>query len=235
MMNFEGLLWPALFLHILLSCALEIEQLRICLPYFCIEIKSVNYTGKAKQNSVIWVSVNMWFMDYVLEILKITLPSLIVFFTTYFLVKRYFESEEKKNFVDTKFNASEKVLPMRIQAYERVVLYLERINPNNLIMRVYRPSMSAAMLHSELLKAIRDEYDHNMSQQIYLSSEGWKLVKIAKDETIQLINFSMEKLTKKAATGSDLSQVIFEIYGHLETEPTDVASEYLKKELRRLF
>lgn len=174
-------------------------------------------------------------MEYILEIFKFTIPGLIVFLTTYFMVKRYFDSQEKMNFVDTKVGVSDKVFPMRIQAYERLVLYLERINPNNLVMRIHRPGMSAGNMHAELLKAIRDEYDHNMSQQIYVSSEGWKLVKIAKDETIQLINFSMEKLIKKGATGADLSQVIFEIYGHLDSEPTNVASEYLKKELRRMF
>jgi hypothetical protein len=61
------------------------------------------------------------------------------------------------------------------------------------------------------------------------------LCKIAKDETIQLINFSMEKLTKSKATGSDLSRVIFEIYGHMDVEPTMVAAEYLKKEVRKFF
>ena len=151
------------------------------------------------------------------------------------MVKRYFENQEKQVVVEGKFNGSEKIWPNRIQAFERLVLYLERINPNNLIMRVHRSGMSASVLHTELLKAIRDEYDHNMSQQIYVSSESWKLCKMAKDETVQLINFSMGKLTKQGATGGDLSKVIFEIYGHLDSEPTMVASEYLKKELRRLF
>jgi len=177
----------------------------------------------------------MAIMEYILEIMKFTVPGLIVFLTTYFMVKRYFESQEKQVFVEGKFNASEKIWPNRIQAYERLVLYLERVNPNNLIMRVHRSGMSANLLHTELLKAIRDEYDHNMSQQIYVSSESWKLCKISKDETIQLINFSMEKLTKKGASGADLSKVIFEIYGNLDSEPTMVASEYLKRELRQLF
>ncbi len=174
-------------------------------------------------------------MEYLLEILKITIPAFIVFLTTYFMIKRYFQSQERQTFVEEKFNATEKIWPNRIQAYERLVLYLERINPNNLIMRVHRSGMSAAMFHGELLKAIRNEYDHNMSQQIYVSSDAWNLCKVAKDETIQLINFSMEKLTKQGATGSDLSKVVLEIYSRMDSEPTMVASEFLKKELRKLF
>lgn len=174
-----------------------------------------------------------------MEILKITIPSVVVFLTTYFLVKRYFESEEKKVFVENKVpvtnDSSDKILPSRIQAYERLVLYLERINPNNLIMRVHKPGNRATTMHGDLLRAIRDEYDHNMSQQIFVSSEAWKLVKTAKDETVQLINFSMEKLKKEGASGTELSQVILEIYGHLDNEPTVVASEYLKKEFRKMF
>lgn len=177
----------------------------------------------------------MEIIEHILDILKFTIPGLIVFLTTYFLVKRYFDSQEKQSFVEGKFNAAEKIWPNRIQSYERLVLYLERINPNNLIMRVHRSGMTANALHSELLKSIRDEYDHNMSQQIYVSSESWKLCKIAKDETIQLINFSMEKLSKPNATGSDLSRVIFEIYSHMDSEPTLVAAEFLKKEVRKLF
>lgn len=177
----------------------------------------------------------MAIIEHILDILKFTIPGLIVFLTTYYLVKRYFESQEKQSFAEQKFDAAEKIWPNRIQAYERLVLFLERMNPNNLIMRVHRPGMNAKSLHSELLKAIRDEYEHNMSQQIYVSSESWNLCKIAKDETIQLINFSMGKLTKSSPSGSDLSRVIFEIYGHLDTEPTLVASEYLKKDLRKFF
>jgi len=132
-------------------------------------------------------------MESVLEILKYVLPSLIVFATTVYLVKKYFDGEEKKRQQQSVLNNQNMITPLRLQAYERAILFLERISPENLIMRVNKPGLTCQQLQSELLHTIRSEFEHNLSQQIYISHGAWEMLKIARGRTIQMINTITEK------------------------------------------
>jgi hypothetical protein len=122
--------------------------------------------------------------------------------------------------------------PLKMQAYERAILFLERIDPNNMIIRTHKSGMKASDLHRELLKIIREEYTHNMSQQIYIDQESWKTLLNAKDETIQIINISVNNLNKESS-GLDLSAKIFEHIGQNKISPTESARNSIVEEFQR--
>jgi hypothetical protein len=124
--------------------------------------------------------------------------------------------------------------PIRLQAYERLTLFLERITPGNLISRVHKSGMSAKLLQAELLKAIRTEYEHNLAQQIYISPGAWELIKNAKEETIKLINTAAINVSDEAS-GVDLGKLVLEVSMSIEKMPTQIALDYLKQESRQLF
>jgi hypothetical protein len=96
-------------------------------------------------------------MKDLLEILKYTLPSLIVFLTVYYVLKKYFENEDKKRYHLTLLKNQDIITPLRLQAYERIILYLERISPDSLIIRVNKPGYTCQELQVELLNTIRIE------------------------------------------------------------------------------
>ncbi len=171
-------------------------------------------------------------MEDVFEIFKLTIPALIVFAVVFFMLKQFFTRESKLRTEEIKIQARKDYVPLKIQAHERSVLYLERIDPNNLIMRVHRQGMSARYLHTEMLKAIREEYIHNMAQQIYISSKGWKALKQAKEETVKILNMAMNNM-EDTASGMELSSVIFDIVGRLDKQPTEIAIEQLRKDFQR--
>lgn len=177
-------------------------------------------------------------METIDLILVAILPSVVVFLTCFLLIKRYLEYIEKKQNVDKdlvlKTETLKTVLPLRLQAYERVILYLERISPNSIVMRTYQAGMSARLMQAELVKAIRDEYAHNMTQQVYVSANCWTLVKSAKEEMIKLVNLSAGKVAADAS-GLELSQVILESAAQLEKAPTDIAIIYTKAEIHKMF
>lgn len=173
-------------------------------------------------------------MEYLFEFLKIVAPSVVVFLTAFFLIKMYLEKASDKQVKEMKAEANKTILPLRLQAYERVVLYLERISPNNLVMRVYQSGMSGRLLQADLVKVIREEYEHNMTQQVYVSANTWILLKNAKEETIRLINVAASQVHPDAS-GIELSQVIFETAAKLEKLPTDIAITYAKTEAQKLF
>ena len=173
-------------------------------------------------------------MEIALEILKYILPSAIMFVGVYFIIQNFLESEHRKS--EFKFRNDNKkfMSPIKLQAYERMVTYMERINLSNLVMRSYQNNMNAKQLQMEMLKAIRSEYDHNIAQQLYINANTWTLIRSAREETVKVINSCAEQL-KDDASGVELSQFILELVAKIKKMPTDVAIEALKKEVNRAF
>ena len=116
------------------------------------------------------------------------LPAMVVFMTSFLMLKKFFQEKAGQDLLELKKVTSQNVLPNRLQAFERMTLFLERISPENLIMRVQQPGMSANLLHNNLLKTLRSEYEHNMAQQIYISVTTWDKIKTSKEETTRMIN-----------------------------------------------
>ncbi len=173
-------------------------------------------------------------METVLEILKYILPALIVFLTTFFLVKKYFDGEELKRRQQLLLNNQQMITPLRLQAYERSILFLERISPENLIMRVNKSGFTTQQLQAEMLHAIRSEFEHNLTQQIYISHGAWEMLKIARGRTIQLINSLAEKVGKDTPSIT-LSKAILESMVDEEKMPVTDAISFIKKEISQLF
>jgi len=172
-------------------------------------------------------------MTETLEILKYTIPALIVFFTTYFTVKKFQDTDHKKRMLEFRFNNQKIITPIRLQAYERLTLLLERIAPDSMIMRIQNPNMTSFQLQSEMLNQIRAEFEHNLSQQIYVSGSAWKVVKGAKENLIKLINTCSTKIPKEAPA-MELSKKILETLIESKNSPTQVAIDYLKTEIGNL-
>ncbi len=173
-------------------------------------------------------------MGEFLDILKYILPSLIVLAASYLILHTFLKGEHKKALTDLKLARQKTITPIRLQAYERMTLFLERISPQTLVMRVHDPKTSASQLQMTLLKTIRQEYEHNLSQQVYISDELWEEIKTAKEEMIKLVNTAMGKLNDNASS-TELSQLIINMSVTGKKEPAKKALSILKKETRQLF
>lgn len=173
-------------------------------------------------------------METFLEILKYILPAFITFGATYFVMQKFLDNEHRKQMLLFRKESQKETTPLRLQAFERVVLFLERSALDKLILRIYKPGMSGKMLKAQLTITINEEFNHNLTQQIYMSSTSWEIVRKAKDETLKVVNMAGAQMPD-TATGNDLSQKIFEIMSKLENAPTQIAINQLKKEIRQIF
>ncbi len=180
-----------------------------------------------------------------LETLKYILPSLIVFLTAWLIIRSFVQSqtdrqkahldhEQKQKLLEIKLNNKKNTLPVRLQAYERMALFLERISPGSLVLRLNKPNANIFTLQSLLIQSIREEFDHNVAQQIYISENSWELVKRSRDETIKLVNSAAMSL-EPDAKAIELSKKIIEMAVELEPLPTDLALNALKKEIQELW
>ncbi len=168
-----------------------------------------------------------------LEILKYTLPALIVFLTAVIIIRRFIKNDQERRRFEIRVMNQKNITPVRLQAYERIVLFLERIAPDSLIMRLNEPNLTAGELQSNMLKTIRAEFDHNLSQQVYVSNRAWEVVKSAKSNIIKIINTAAGPV-KPDAPAFTLSKRILESMMKVNKSPTTVAIEFLKDEMHRL-
>ncbi len=172
-------------------------------------------------------------METLSDILKIAIPALIVFFTAWFILRSMIKNDQDKRRQELILQNNRIVIPIKLQAYERIILFLERISLESLLVRVSSSAMSASQLHSALVTAIRNEYEHNLSQQIYMSPQAWEVVRNARSNMIKIINSEAEKMPE-TASGMDLGKLLLELIMELEKEPTRAAIEYVKEEVARI-
>ncbi len=170
------------------------------------------------------------------------IPSIAIFTSVWYFTSKWFEirSDENKlkaiHHPEKKTELSElkkQFFPLQVDAIQRLVLFLERIAPNNMVMRMNNPGLPARVFQQNLLESIRNEFEHNLAQQVYISSEAWVLLRNSKEEVVKIINMAATKM-EPTSTATDLSKGIFEISAQLEIQPTDRAIAYLKMELRAL-
>lgn len=174
-------------------------------------------------------------IGYLLDILKFAVAGLIVFFITWVFVKDYITQKFNYQNLELRKAGLQHTLPLRLQAYERTVLFLERINPSSMLIRLHVSGMSAREMQNIILSDIRAEYHHNISQQIYVSDRAWGVVKKIKDDTIGMINSAVNALPENASS-IDLSKSILTHLAGLETEnPYDVALSIVKRDMQSLF
>ena len=126
------------------------------------------------------------------------------------------------------------VLPLQLQAYERLVLLVERINLQNLISRVFQQGLTATDMQIGLIQTVKAEFDHNVAQQIYVSPVAWEAVKTLKEQTITIINQVASQLPPDA-TAMDLNKQILEIFMQAESSPSELTSQILNAEAKKLF
>ena len=176
--------------------------------------------------------------DPVVLVLVAIMPSVVVFLTAFYTIRHFLRARSAERGADRmaelRQDDRKQVLPLRLQAYERLTLLLQRIQPGPLVLRVHRGSMDARALQSALVATIREEFDHNVTQQIYVSDRAWQKVRQAKEETIRLVNMSFEQVGEGAA-GTDLSRKVFENASRLSHTPSQEGLVAIKEEVRRLF
>lgn len=172
----------------------------------------------------------------------IIVPSIVFFGTVYYFTNKWVEVQREKNklaLIEKKevqkapADLKRHFFPLQVDAYQRMVLFMERIAPNNMIMRLNNPGLPARAFQEKLLDSVRQEYEHNLAQQIFISQEAWERVQSSKEEILKIINMAATKL-EPTALANDLSKGVFEITSQLKDQPTDLAVKFLKSELNKL-
>ena len=169
------------------------------------------------------------FVTVILEIVKITVPALIVFLTVYYVMKTYLEKQYQLKQLEYKQGQQKTTIPMRLQAYERLSLFCERIAIPSILLRLRESDQTVAELRLKLLLNIQQEYEYNITQQVYVSDQLWQIIKISRNDTQTIVNGVAEKFDPKSPS-SNLASALLNFMDKQPASSLDKALIAIKKE-----
>lgn len=167
-----------------------------------------------------------------IELASYTLPAIITGLVAYNLFNSYFKDQQNTRRWLLQKDSQKELLPLRLQAYERMTLLMERINPSQLLVRITPISDDKNEYANYVIAQMEQEFEHNLAQQIYVSDECWSIITTAKNATIQMIRLAAK--TEKVADANQLREVI--LSDLLEkTSPSSAALAFIKNEVGQLW
>ncbi len=167
--------------------------------------------------------------NIILEIIKISIPALIVFLTAYLVIKNYLQNQISLQQLKINSEYSDNTRTIKIQAYERLMLLCDRMDIVNITTRVYNPDMSADELKVALLISLQKEFEHNSAQQVYTSEALWKIISEAKDASGKVIRAAAANLPPNAKA-TDLLKNINSKMEQISINPSEQAKSAIRSE-----
>lgn len=168
-------------------------------------------------------------IEKIIELLSYTIPSLVTGMVAYYFFVNHTKNEERKMRLSLLKENQKQALPIRLQAYERMTLFLERINPSNLLLRIAAVNNNKEAYARSIINAIEQEFEHNLAQQIYISDKCWSVIVTSKNSTIQII-----KKTAALETVSNPQELKEEILKATikNAAPSITALAFIKEEVK---
>ena len=173
-------------------------------------------------------------LSLLFDLLKLTIPALIVFITVYNLLKQYLDGQYRLKLLDFQRNHQNTSTPLRLQAYERLTLLCERIDIPNLLLNYGDQSISSAQLRLNLMLAVQQEFEFNLTQQLYVSQKLWDIIKLAKDDVLNSLNVVYEQVSP-SARGQEYANALVNFYNERKTSGPETAINAIKKEASLVF
>ena len=167
-------------------------------------------------------------MEIIINIIAATLPALVVFMTVYVLMKQFFQHQRQIRYLEIDEANKGKNIPQKILAYERLTLFCERIRIPNLLMRLSSSEEKAEGVLHALLIAVQKEYEHNITQQLYVSENLWKIISFAKNEILNIIHQVYADCEKEDAT--EFRQKLINEVHQMDFSPVEQALSAIRKE-----
>lgn len=169
--------------------------------------------------------------DDILQLFAYLLPAVVTGAVAFYFFRLHTKNEEGRRRFLLHKDSQKNTLPIRLQAYERMALFLERISMTNLVVRVAPKSPDKTEYENLLIRTIENEFEHNLSQQIYMTDECWNVIKAAKNATIQAIRKSaMSQAESADKLREDLLSDTMD-----KSSPSATALSFVKKEIGDLW
>ena len=169
-----------------------------------------------------------------MEVLKYTIPALLVLLATCLVLWKMLQEDREKRAFELKRKSQKEITPIRLRGYERLSLLLERTTPETLLRDLDVQSLTAQQISSLLMQKLRLEFDHNLSQQIYVSDEAWEAISNAREQMVLFLS-TMARQFPPETNGLEVAKLMLTAYAENGETPHQKAMKILKDEVRELF
>ena len=168
----------------------------------------------------------------IIELISYTLPAIVTGLVAYYFFDLHTKNEEGRRRYLLNKEEQKNSLPLRLQAYERMSLYMERINPTKLLIRIAPISNDKNDYENLIIAHVEQEFEHNLTQQIYMSDECWTIIVTAKNATIQMIRKA--NMSDRVDNADKLREVVLSDLMEKQS-PSNAALAYIKNEVGQLW
>jgi len=170
----------------------------------------------------------------IIDVVVLGLGIFVALIAIYYILKNDIQRFFNLKTIELNKESKAHLLPLRLQAHERLIIFVDRINPANLLVRLHQQGIGIATLQAGILNEVRSEYQHNITQQLYVDSVTWNVVRKLKDDTIAMINNAVQGLPHDA-NGIELSKAILQHMAAIDENPYDLTIELIKKDIQGMF
>ena len=167
-------------------------------------------------------------LDYY-EIILLMIPVLLVFGAIYLLFRQFFLNQFKLQVALAANSTGESAIRLKLQAYERLMLFCERIAIRSLLLRLQSTQMTSKDLQASLVLSVQQEFEYNLSQQLYVSDKLWMIVDLAKNQVIEIVVHVSSNVSPDAPA-EDLSRQLLLFLESQKNSPVETAKAAIKKE-----
>lgn len=172
---------------------------------------------------------------FLLNSASLAVGGIFIVLVAYYMIRNDIKSylSSRKNDVlpaDDKSN----LLNLRLQAHERMIIFVDRINPSNLLLRLHQQGIEVGALQVMVINEIKTEFQHNITQQLYIEAATWNAVRKLKDDTIAMINNAVKDLPAEAS-GRELSKKVLNYMSEIEENPYELAIGLIKQDIHKMF
>jgi hypothetical protein len=167
--------------------------------------------------------------DILLESTAYILPAIVTGFVAYFMVKGFLQQSIKLKKIESIVLQKKDSLPIKLQAYERMTLFCDRVNPIKLVVRITPNSDNVSDYLQLLTASVEQELEHNFVQQIYISEKAWMAIIATKTNIIK----KLQNISRESISASNFRENVLIEFG--KTYPiTETALEIIKKDVKQL-
>lgn len=170
----------------------------------------------------------MYLLAFLYQVATFIIPAIVILTFAHYLFRKEFDKYLDLKFPETTSIGNDELLPLKLQAHERMIVFVERINPSNVLVRLHHQGISVADLQSLVINEINSEYQHNITQQLYIGDETWNVIKRLKEDTIAMVGNAAKGLASDA-TGVDLSKRILQHISLMQENPYDLTLTLIKR------
>ena len=166
--------------------------------------------------------------DSLINGISYVLPAVVTGFVAYYMFNGFINHQNSDKQLELLAEKKRETLPIKLKAYERMLIFCDRINPVKLLLRVKPLSDNTNDYLQLLIANIDQEFEHNLVQQLYVTQDTWLSIVASKRAIIN----KLRQVAEISNSANDLRENVLIDYSKT-LPPTETAIAFIRSEVQK--